>query len=138
MNNVIKLISLLKKTFLHISFRRFLFVGILNTLITLTIIYLLKFTINFNDIYANAIGYIFGLTFSFFVNKKWTFRYESSNYLVYFKFILVFAISYFANLLVVILSINYLNINSYISHAIGIPAYTIISYLGNRIFVFNK
>ena len=130
--------SELKKIFLHISFTRYLIVGLLNTAITLTIIYLLKFTINFNDIYANVFGYSAGLTFSFFVNKKWTFNYESFNHLIFYKFILIFAIGYFANLLVVIFSINYLNINSYISHALGVPAYTIISYLGNRFFVFKK
>jgi len=132
------LISRLKKTFLHISFRRYLAVGLINTSITLSIIYLLKLTINLNDIFANVIGYSAGLTVSFFVNKKWTFNSKSNNDFIYFKFISVFAVAYFANLLVVMFSINYLNIDSYISHAIGIPAYTVIGYLGNRFFVFRK
>jgi len=130
--------SFLKKYFIHISLSRYLIVGLLNTFITLIIIYTLKLAFSFNDVHANIFGYSVGLIFSFTVNKNWTFDYNDSMQFIYLKFFLVFLIGYFANLLVVLFSINYLNINSYISHALGVPAYTVIGYFGNRFFVFKK
>ena len=130
--------SFLKKAFIHISLKRYLIVGLFNTAITLTIIYSLKWTVNMSDVYANIFGYSVGLIFSFNVNKNWTFNYNDRTQSIYFKFLLVFAIAYCANLTVVLICINYLNINSYISHALGVPAYTIAGYLGNRFFVFNN
>ena len=132
------IMSLLKKAFIHISLKRYLIVGLFNTAITLTIIYSLKWAVNLSDVYANIFGYSVGLIFSFNVNKNWTFNYNDQTQFIYFKFLLVFAIAYFANLIVVLICINYLNINSYISHALGVPAYTIAGYLGNRFYVFNN
>ena len=132
------MITSLKKTFIHISSIRYLIVGLLNTIIMLTIIYTVKWTVNLADVYANMLGCSVGLVFSFIVNKNWTFNYKGGMQLIYIKFLSIFAIAYFVNLMVVLFSISYLNINSYISHALGIPAYTIIGYLGNRFFVFNK
>ena len=132
------IMSLLTKALIHISLKRYLIVGFFSTTITLTIIYSLKWAVNLSDVYANIIGYSVGLIFSFNVNKNWTFNYNNRTQFIYFKFLLVFAIAYFANLIVVLICINYLNINSYISHALGVPAYTVVGYLGNRFFVFNN
>ena len=132
------IISLLKKAFIHISLKRYLIVGLFSTAITLTIIYSLKWTVNLSDVYANIFGYIVGLIFNFNVNKNWTFNYNNITQSIYFKFLLVSAIAYFANLTVVLICINNLYINSYISHALGVPAYTVLGYLGNRFFVFNN
>ena len=132
------IMSLLAKAFIHISLKRYLIVGFFSATITLTIIYSLKWTVNLSDVYANIFGYSVGLIFSFNVNKNWTFNYNDQTQFIYFKFLLVFAIAYFANLNVVLICINYLNINSYISHALGVPAYTVLGYLGNRFFVFNN
>ena len=127
-----------KYLFVHISVFRYLVVGLLNSILTLTVIYLAKWSISLGDINANMLGYRLGLIFSLFVNKHWTFSYDGSIQSIILKFLLVFAIAYLVNLMVVLVSINYLKFNSYISHALGIPPYTVIGYLGNRFFVFRK
>ena len=132
------IMSLLTKAFIHISLKRYLIVGLFSATITLTIIYSLKWAVNLSDVYANIFGYIVGLIFNFNVNKNWTFNYNNRTQSIYFKFLLVSAIAYFANLTVVLICINNLSINSYISHALGVPAYTVVGYLGNRFFVFNN
>ena len=123
--------------FTHISFRRYLVVGLLNTSITLSIIYSVKWFLDFGDVSSNLIGYIVGLIFSFFLNNKWTFRSNKYSHFIYIKFALIFILAYFSNLLVVIICIDFIGLDSYFSHALGVPAYTVVGYLGNRYYVFK-
>ena len=123
--------------FTHISFRRYLVVGLLNTSITLSIIYSVKWFLDFGDVPSNLIGYIVGLIFSFFLNNKWTFRSNKYSHFIYIKFALIFILAYFSNLLVVIICIDFIGLDSYFSHALGVPAYTVDGYLGNRYYVFK-
>ena len=123
--------------FTHISFRRYLVVGLLNTSITLSIIYSVKWFLDFGDVTSNLIGYIVGLIFSFFLNNKWTFRSNKYSHFIYIKFALIFILAYFSNLLVVIICIDFIGLDSYFSHALGVPAYTVVGYLGNRYYVFK-
>jgi len=132
-----RIIPQLIKIFSHISFRRYLVVGILNTTISLSIIFSLKWFLDFGDIFSNFIGYIIGLIFSFIVNNRWTFDFVKNNQYVYFKFLLVFITAYIFNLIIVLICINYFNLDSYFAHTLGVPAYTIAGYLGNRYFVFK-
>ena len=124
--------------FTHISFRRYLIVGVLNSSITLIIIFLLKWGMHFGDVFANLTGYIIGLIFSFILNNKWTFNFKENSHYIYLKFLLIFVLAYLFNLVTVLICINFINLDSYFSHALGVPAYTIIGYLGNRYFVFKK
>ena len=123
--------------FTHISFRRYLVVGLLNTSMTLLIIYSVKWFLDFGDVSSNLIGYIVGLIFSFFLNNKWTFRSNKYCHFIYIKFALIFILAYFSNLLVVIICIDFIGLDSYFSHALGVPAYTVVGYLGNRYYVFK-
>jgi putative flippase GtrA len=123
--------------FTHISFRRYLVVGLLNTSMTLLIIYSVKWFLDFGDVSSNLIGYIVGLIFSFFLNNKWTFRSNKYSHFIYIKFALIFILAYFSNLLVVIICIDLIGLDSYFSHALGVPAYTVVGYLGNRYYVFK-
>jgi putative flippase GtrA len=112
-------------------------VGILNSSITLIIIFLLKWGMNFGDVFANLAGYIIGLIFSFILNNKWTFNFKENSYYIYLKFLLIFVLAYLFNLVTVLICIYLINLDSYFSHALGVPAYTIVGYLGNRYYVFK-
>ena len=57
---------------------------------------------------------------------------------LYWGLLLIFVLAYLFNLVTVLICINFINLDSYFSHALGVPAYTIIGYLGNRYFVFKK
>ena len=130
------MIELLRKALFHNTLKKYLFIGLLNTFLTIALIFLLKWSINLNDIVANIFGYSAGLIFSFFANKKWTFNFIGKNQLLFIKFLLVFCIAYLCNLFIMIICLNYFN--SYISHIFGMPAYTLVGYLGNRFFTFRK
>jgi putative flippase GtrA len=124
------------KKILDLTFIKYALVGVLNTFVGLSLIYLFKWWFNFSDITANALGYFFGFIVSYTLNSRWTFKYGGSDFLAIIKFGCVIIIAYFANLYTVIVAIDAYNVNSYLAHAIGVFPYFIISYLLSKALVF--
>ena len=120
------------------SVLRYLLTGIANTFAGLSVIYLAKWLIGMGDIAANALGYGIGLMLSFALNKRWTFQHAGPALPAIVRFLVVIGIAYIANLVVVVSSINALEINSYVAQALGIIPYTIIGYLGSRFYAFSR
>jgi putative flippase GtrA len=119
------------------SLLKFLTVGVINTLLSLLVIFGLKYFYLMSDFYANLIGYIVGLICSFVLNRKWTFNHSGDLFNTILKFLLVFILAYSANIIFVLALIK-INVNSYFSHIMGIPLYTIIFYLGSKFVVFKS
>jgi putative flippase GtrA len=125
-----------KSLFKH-SLIKFLSVGVLNTFLSIVIIFSLKYFANTSDLLANAIGYAVGLSCSFILNKRWTFNHSDRAFSTIPKFLLVFAISYLFNI-VTVLSLIKFGSNDYFAHLVGIPIYSVLFYIGSRHFVFVK
>lgn len=119
------------------TFLRFLLVGVLNTITGLGVIYACKWFLKFGDVNANISGYTVGLTLSFILNSRWTFRYQGPVAPAIARFFGVFLVAYFTNLAVVLTLIDGFALNSYLAQAIGIPPYTIVFYVGSRWLAFR-
>lgn len=117
---------------------RFALVGVALTFGGLGIIYLLKWSLALGDVSANAIGYGAGLVASYLLNSRWTFSFRDSHRAAVPRFVLTVAVAYLANLGTVAAVIHWFGINSYLAHAMGIPPYAIITYLGSRHFAFRS
>lgn len=115
---------------------RFLSVGVLNTLVGLLVIYACKWLFQLNDVAANALGYASGLVTSFTLNSCWTFAYRGPQVTALIKFLLVAAVAYAMNLLTVMILIQFTEMNGYIAQALGIPPYTLTTYLASKFIVF--
>ena len=73
---------------LRIQFLKFIVVGVLNTLISLSVIYVLMlFEVGYK--YANLFGYIAGVTNSFIFNKTWVFKSDKNMIKEMFMFLIV-------------------------------------------------
>jgi putative flippase GtrA len=116
---------------------RFLSVGMLNMLVGLLVIYACKWFFHVGDAAANAIGYAAGLTTSFTLNSRWTFAYRGRRLPALIKFLLVAAVAYGMNLLTVLILIHHAGMNGYIAQALGIPPYTLTTYLASKFIVFR-
>lgn len=115
---------------------KFALVGVANTLLGLLVIYAAKWVGGFPDIPANLLGYIVGLTLSYFLNARWTFAFRGRHRVAAPRFALVIVVGYLANIATVYVLLG-LAINSYIAQAAGIIPYTIIGYLGTALFTFR-
>lgn len=116
---------------------RFLLVGMVNTLLGLTIIYIAKWFLGIGDVMANASGYGIGLLASFFLNRSWTFAYDGPGGRAFLAFLTVQGVAYGLNLACVMSLIGY-GFDSYVAQALGVLPYTTVSYLGSRYLVFSS
>jgi putative flippase GtrA len=117
---------------------RFLLVGLSNTIVGLGTIYALKGFAGFGDAQANLLGYGVGITWSFLLNRSWTFAYRGRSIPALLRFLAVIGVGYIVNLIAVLALARGLNVNGYVAQAVGIPPYTIIVYLGCRSWVFPR
>ncbi len=119
------------------SFLRFLLVGVVNTLVGLSIIYAAKALLGMGDGWANACGYAVGVCVSFTLNRRWTFSHRGATAPAALRFLVVVAIAYAMNLLTVMLCIHGLAMNSYLAQALGVPPYTLTAFALSRLWAFR-
>lgn len=127
---------MMKLVSIHYYFFRYLCIGIINTFVGYGIIYGLMF-LGTDPFLSNAIGYVAGITISYFLNKIYNFKSQKCHKEAFPKFIISLAIAYFINLVILYVSIKIYNINKYIAQIPAITCYTIIGFLGSRYFAFS-
>jgi putative flippase GtrA len=116
----------------------FVVVGMGNTLVGLLGIYAGKWLWQLGDFRANLLGYACGISMSFVLNKRWSFRYHGRMGPALARFLAVIGIAYLLNLVVVVSARDVLHLNSYLAHALGIIPYTGFGYLGSWYFAFPQ
>jgi putative flippase GtrA len=116
---------------------RYVAVGVINTCTGLLVIYALKLFAGLGDVGANVLGYAVGMSVSFSLNRKWTFGYLGNYWASGFRFLVAMIVSYGLNLLTVLLALHALGLNSYVAQMLGVPPFTIASYLLCKYWVFN-
>ena len=75
-------------------FIKYCLVGVLNTLVTLGVIFVTKSVFGWNPYLCNALGYVAGVTNSFLWNKTWVFRSTGGYRSEALKFLVGFGICY--------------------------------------------
>jgi putative flippase GtrA len=116
---------------------KFSIIGVLNTALTLSVIFILTKKFNVYYIAANIAGYVIGVMNSFLWNKIWVFK--SGNYYIWELgfFWLNVGICYLLQLGLVVLLKEELGINQDLAIVAGMFMYAGCNFLGNRIFVFR-
>ena len=117
---------------------KFSIVGILNTALTLSVIFILTKEHHVYYITANITGYIIGVMNSFLWNKIWVFK--SGDYFIWElgSFWLNVGICYLLQLSLLIVLKEKLGINQDLAIIAGMVMYAGCNFLGNRLFVFRK
>jgi putative flippase GtrA len=117
---------------------RYLGVGIVNMCVGLTTIYLCMYLLHASDLFANILGYCAGVACSFVLNRRWTFVSDREWLPELGRFLLVLAVAYAANIATVLGTIRFVGANPYLAQALGTVPYTVIGYLGSRLFAFRR
>ncbi|BFT75368.1 GtrA family protein [Paenibacillus sp. P36] len=116
---------------------KFLVVGLLNTIVGYTVYFMCLRFFNFNYIISLIFAHILGVIHSYTWNSKWTFktgRYTFKNLL---KFLGVYVISFFINLIVLYILVNYLRIAPLYSQLFALFITTLISFVGHKYWSFK-
>ncbi|UJS15925.1 MAG: GtrA family protein [Candidatus Jettenia sp.] len=119
------------------QFLKFSFVGVLNTIITLSTIFIFMKLFNTRYLTANIIGYILGFANSFILNKKWTFHSNKSCKREIISFIVIFLICYELQLGLLILLKEVLLTPIGIAQVLAMVFYTGLNFLGNKFVTFR-
>ena len=122
-----------QKTF--IQFFSYNIVGIANTIVGFSIIFLLMlFGVTATE--SNIIGYAVGSVVSYFLNKKYTFKSKKKSKKEALKFFTVLLISYGLNMLTLQWLLEFLN--PYLSQIFAAIVYTLSSFILVKIVVFKE
>ena len=133
-----------------IQFTKYAMVGVMNTLVTLILIFIFKTLFGVNEYVSNAIGYVGGLINSFIWNKTWVFQSKRGVGREAIKFIVGFLICYGLQLLAVwvlnehsflgdvLIDFGLYTVSGYaIATLIGMALYTLLNFIYNRLVTFR-
>ena len=116
---------------------RYATVGLANTCVGLLAIFGSKGLLGMSDVASNLLGYAIGITFSFALNRRWTFEDKGSIAPALARYACVLLVAYALNLATVLFAISILDLNSYLAQVSGIIPYFIVGYVGSRLFAFS-
>lgn len=120
-----------------LQFRSYILIGLINTFISLSIIFLM-ISYEFGNIFSNFIGFSFGLISSFFLNSKFTFSSITISLNKFILFSLSTGFSYLINLSVLVFCLKILFLPSFISQVLALSTYVIVNFLLLRSLVFRN
>ena len=132
---------------LIMQFVKFVCVGLLNTMVTLFVIFLCKSCLGVNPWVSNAIGYIAGVVNSFLWNKQWVFKSHNGISKEAIRFLISFLFCYCIQFAVTILLATHINVEYIIygytltgygiATVIGMVVYTVSNFILNRFYTFK-
>ena len=134
-----------------IQLAKYAIVGVINTLLTLAVIFICKSLLGVNPYISNALGYIVGLINSFLWNRTWVFRRRDGKLSRQaILFLTGFAVCYGLQLFTVWslnqssfgeieIQIMTFTLSGYgIATLIGNVVYTVCNFIFNRLFTFSR
>lgn len=126
------------------TFWKFILVGVINTLVGATVMFLFYNVFQFNYWSSSAANYIVGSIVSYFLNKNFTFHNKSKNPLIILKFVINITACYLIAyglakpLVAKLLSSTSTSIQENGAMLFGMCLFVALNYLGQRFFAFKK
>lgn len=142
------LISILRKLFYDKSFVRFVLVGIVNTIVGLTVMFSCYNILHLGYWLSSATDYVLASIVSYFLNKHFTFGYHEKGWWSLARFVLNIAVCYFIAFSLARPMVGFclshigwqmeVSLLENISMLIGSGLFVVINYLGQRFFAFKQ
>ena len=119
------------------QFVSFNIIGALTTLIGMGV-YFLMIKLGWHYAMALVADYALGICFSFFMNKRFTFRVESKTTASMFgKMVLSYFLLFSGNLALLACSVDIFGINVYLAQAVSYSVLVVFSFFAQKFFVFR-
>lgn len=129
---------------LDITFWKFVLVGIINTLVGTTVMFVAYNLLHFSFWVSSASNYVVGSIVSYFLNKYFTFQNNEKSLGQLLKFILNITVCYLLAyglakpVVSWILQNQSRSIQDNCSMLVGMGAFVVFNYIGQRLIVFKK
>ena len=127
----------------HFTFTKFVMVGVINTIIDTTIMFVLYNVAHMSYWVSSASNYFFGSIISYFLNKHFTFRFQEKGWHSLGRFIITILICYLLAygiakpIMKWILSDYSVTIQENISMLLGMCLFVAFNYIGQRFYAFK-
>ncbi len=125
------------------TFLKFIFIGIINTVVGTTIMFVFYNIFNFSYWISTASNYFLTSILSFFLNKYFTFSNQKSSFMQVVRFAINISVCYFLaygiakQLALYIFEFAGEKLQNNIAMIIGMGLFTILNYIGQRFFCFK-
>lgn len=129
--------------YLDIKTAKFLLVGVINTIVGTTVMFVLYNVLSASYWFSSAMNYIVGSIVSYFLNKYFTFQYKKRDLKVVVKFIVNISVCYLLSYgaakeaVYFILQDFSVNVKDNLSMLAGMCLFVVLNYLGQRLWVFQ-
>ena len=129
---------------LDITFWKFVLVGIINSLVGTTVMFVAYNLLHFSYWVSSASNYVVGSIVSYFLNKYFTFQNNEKSLGQLLKFILNITVCYLLAyglakpVVSWILQNQSRSIQDNCSMLVGMGAFVVFNYIGQRLIVFKK
>lgn len=140
--------GIIKNLFLDKRFLKFVIVGVVNTLVGLTIMFTCYNWLHLGYWLSTALDYILASILSYYLNKHFTFQYKEVGFGSAIRFVINIAICYIAAFSVARPMVRWIlyaihidfskSVLENIAMLTGSGIFVIINYLGQRFFAFHK
>ena len=125
------------------TFMKFIMVGVVNTIVGTTIMFVFYNLFHLNYWISSASNYFFGSIVSYFLNKHFTFKYHEKGFSSLFRFTINILTCYLLAYGIAkpvmkwILSDFSITIQENVSLMLGMCLFVVFNYLGQRFFAFR-
>jgi len=132
------------KLFTDKTFMKFVLVGVINTLVGTSIMFIFYNVFHLSYWVSSASNYFFGSICSYILNKHFTFQSHEKGWAPLFRFtfniLVCYLLAYGIAKPVIhwILSGTSITIQENVSMALGMCLFVVFNYLGQRFFAFKK
>ena len=139
-----KRINYVVRLFTDKTFMKFVMVGVINTIVGTTIMFVFYNVFHLSYWISSASNYFFGSICSYILNKHFTFQYHEQGWASLLRFTINILICYLLAygiakpLMQWILSDYSKTIQENISMLLGMCLFIVFNYLGQRFFAFKK
>ena len=132
------------KQYLDLTFWKFILVGIINTLVGTTVMFVAYNLCHLNYWVSSASNYVVGSIVSYFLNKYFTFQNKEKSWKQLVKFALNITVCYLVAyglakpLVSWFLHGQSKSVQDNLSMLVGMGAFVVFNYVGQRVIVFRK
>lgn len=126
------------------SVYRFIIVGVLNTIVGTSIMFISYNVFHFDYWISSAANYFFGSILSYFLNKYYTFSYRKREWKSAIRFIINIVVCYFIAYGIAKPTMSWLmsgaskTVQENIAMVFGMGLFVVLNYLGQRFYTFNN
>lgn len=132
------------KQFTNKTFMKFVMVGVINTIVGTTIMFVFYNVFHLNYWISSASNYFFGSIVSYILNKYFTFNYHEKGWASLWRFTLNILVCYLLAYGIAkpvikwILTGTSVTIQENISMVLGMCLFVVFNFLGQRFFAFKS